>query len=102
MKTRSYRSEYGTTILGHGGFEGRRRVDLYIPHDGSRPEVSRPFALDATDDSPSVSTYAHQLGHTGEHVRRYNSECPSCYLGHPHTAKLHDARVTAAMSRQKG
>ena len=90
---------YGTAEI--IGFDGPRRVEIYRPfvvhpREPWTAEVTeRPMCLDHRDASPTVSTYAHQLGETGPHVRAYDSRCSCCYLHINHTTALHDARIGA-------
>jgi len=90
---RVYEATYGTYEIAWGGYTESRRVDRYIPKDGSRATIERPMFLDTNDVSPIVNTYAAQHGIKGDHVRPYSARCACCYLRIPHTVALHDSRA---------
>lgn len=68
-----------------GGQSFVTRRELYTSNDDGKTYEDRSMALDTNDASPPNPGYPRA---------RYDARCPSCYLGHPHTTALHDARTT--------
>lgn len=82
-------SRYGKLEIGAGGFDGARRVDRWVPNDGTKPVMERTFVTGPDDRSERFRAhYGRDLGHAP-----YDSRCSGCYLGFSHSVEKH-ARET--------